>query len=933
MNRCGKTQLIEYTCAYWGVPLFKLDCHGGTTATDIEALFDTVEFRCHGDLQHVERVFVFLDEINTCVHVDLITEVIISHSLNGRPLHPKLVVLGALNPYRWKTVADGDIAGLQYDPNHQSSGLPAGGRLSSGIDRNLVYKVHPIPDTLLCFIYDFGALDAHTEGLYIASMIRRELDSSGPSSREMKMFAAALQTAQAFSRRIGGDASAVSLRDVKRCIRLVRWFESNSHNVSAHSAEREKPLAWNGAITLRAYVLAIALVYHYRIQEREHRLLLWTLISGGSLWPLDALSSLGVVDREERLFCDKLSFEEDIATNEALRENVFVTITCVSNKIPVILVGKPGSSKTLTISVIESNLRGEFSPNAFWRDFPAVTVFSYQCSPLSRAQGILNQYRKACRFQESQNSQQTVTILLLDEIGLAEHSPDMPLKVLHQLLPEEKVAVIGISNWVLDPAKMNRAILINRPDPTAADLELTGAAISNIRSSAADRGTSTVLNSTLLKCLARAFHEVYTMQAERPFFGMRDYYSLLKLIRSAGGSLGWKVLLRAICRNFGGKIEFLDGVIAAFMRQYAANRSVIGHLFGASLDPTPLSTFSMIQENLKDGAARHLMLITRNKSALQLMVGCGLLSIDHCDVLIGSQFLDDCNEYSLVSSVNKVKDCMARGRTLVLINHNDMYESLYDVLNQRTVKKDDRGRTVQMLRLAIGANSHLCPVSPAFRVVVVVDEEEAYTSLDVPLLSRFEKQTFNAQGVVRNSVAARLVEQWGVELSREVGMPLGAIFPGFHVDFFATFVLALSNYDELFWPEKFRLSVSSQCSVDDIRPYVSRLLDCATPMAVSRMTIRTAESVNDYFDTHDSLSALVAHRLSQPAASRSGSKAAVAVTRAITFTSVRTSSQSTVFTDYADTIFRDIRERLRPVTSRLHIYDYVHLPSCKCVYA
>ncbi len=46
-----------------------------------------------------------------------------------------------------------------------------------------------------------------------------------------------------------------------------------------------------------------------------------------------------------------------------------------------------------------------------------------------------------------------------------------PLKVLHNLIepsfPKEQldIAVVGISNWALDAAKMNRAIHLSRPDP------------------------------------------------------------------------------------------------------------------------------------------------------------------------------------------------------------------------------------------------------------------------------------------------------------------------------------------------------------------------------------------------------------------------------------------------------------------------------------
>lgn len=924
----------------------KLDCHGGTTFEDIENLFNEMELLCEQDAHSAKR-FVFLDEINTCVHVDLITEIIINHSLNGRGLHPNIVVLAALNPYRFKTqVTDHDniTSGLTFSTDALHPAQHSSIRLSSGIDRNLVYKVHPVPDTLLCFVYDFGALDSPTEALYIRSMILRELSGdrigTGVTNSELQMFANALFVAQRFSRQIGGDASVVSLRDVKRCIRLVTWFENNPHNEVMKSGERKKPLSWTGSVSLRAYTLAIALVYYYRLQERSSRRSLWEQICQESAgrWPIDASACLAVIGQEEALFCDNLVLEGDIATNEAIRENIFVTITCVSTRIPVILVGKPGSSKTLTVSVIESNLRGTASPNSFWRHFPSVTVYSYQCSPLSKAQGILSQYQKACRFQENQNRLQSVTILLLDEIGLAEHSPDMPLKILHQILPEEKISIIGISNWVLDPAKMNRAILINRPDPTAADLELTGNVISNIRSSVSP-GSSTVLDVTVLKCLARAFHAVYTQQAaERPFYGMRDYYSLLKLIRrTSDRRLGWKNLMRAICRNFGGQTEFLQGVISAFMVQYAANRSIIGHFFGATLDRTPLSAPEMIAENLSDPAARHLMVITNHKEALQVMIGCGLISYDTTDILIGSQFPDDGNEYTLVASVNKVKHCMARGKTLLLIDHSDMYESLYDVLNQRTVTKEQRGGMVRMLRLAIGANSHLCPVSPRFRVVVMVGEDEAYSSLDVPLLSRFEKQNLSTRSVVdissSHSAASRLIERWIESMASDIGMGITDIFPRYYPGFVSSYVLALSKYDDKFWPPSILTAPPSRNGLREVQPFVGKLVHCMTPLAVAKIhACDEAAFISSigYFKSHESLGDLVSTLLlatSSIGESQNGD--CVALQRDITLTAVRTWSQSAVFFDCVKAINSDIKEKLGEIAPTLHIYDFIHLPSCE----
>jgi hypothetical protein len=86
---------------------------------------------------------------------------------------------------------------------------------------------------------------------------------------------------------------------------------------------------------------------------------------------------------------------------------------------------------------------------------------------------ITNTFNEAANFQKGNNLDNFVSIVNLDEIGLAEASDSMPLKALHSLLEEgtdtedvgllyQKVAVIGISNWALDPAKINRGIFVSR---------------------------------------------------------------------------------------------------------------------------------------------------------------------------------------------------------------------------------------------------------------------------------------------------------------------------------------------------------------------------------------------------------------------------------------------------------------------------------------
>lgn len=56
-------------------------------------------------------------------------------------------------------------------------------------------------------------------------------------------------------------------------------------------------------------------------------------------------------------------------------------------------------------------------------------LISFQCSPLATADGILKTFNQASSFQKSKNLEKFVSVVVLDEVGLAEDSPRMPLKV------------------------------------------------------------------------------------------------------------------------------------------------------------------------------------------------------------------------------------------------------------------------------------------------------------------------------------------------------------------------------------------------------------------------------------------------------------------------------------------------------------------------
>ena len=63
-------------------------------------------------------------------------------------------------------------------------------------------------------------------------------------------------------------------------------------------------------------------------------------------------------------------------------------------------------------------------------------MFSFQCSKYSTPESIVQVFKTAKSFQEKQNTKKYVSVVVLDEVGLAEDSPALPLKALHPLLED-----------------------------------------------------------------------------------------------------------------------------------------------------------------------------------------------------------------------------------------------------------------------------------------------------------------------------------------------------------------------------------------------------------------------------------------------------------------------------------------------------------------
>ncbi len=92
--------------------------------------------------------------------------------------------------------------------------------------------------------------------------------------------------------------------------------------------------------------------------------------------------------------------------------------------------------------------------------------------------------------------------------------------VLEQIISrQERVAFIGISNWALDPAKMNRGVMVTRADPSEEELVFSAKGICSNKEDDPIRERL----QPFFEPFAKAYKSICKAQ-EREFFGLRDFY-------------------------------------------------------------------------------------------------------------------------------------------------------------------------------------------------------------------------------------------------------------------------------------------------------------------------------------------------------------------------------------------------------------------------
>ena len=462
---CGKTSLIRIIAELKDITMYTLNIHAGIEDKDI------IEFiEKHNLLEKNEslgiknvNVWVFLDEINTCNSLGLITEIMIKYSCKGKKIKENVKFIAACNPYRLET-KEKEIIGLCNESKHSF--------------RKLVYTVNPLPIPLLNFVFDFGTPGKEDIKRYISSMVcqilQNLIDEHLLLSYVESIAKKAIFDAQEFIKN-NFEISSVSLREVRRWGILFEWFL----NLLNNSFFSENFNFSNEMVYVYSLNLSIYLCYYIRIYNKLIRKDFLNLMknSFGKNFNFEEFPK-----KFQEIIAEKVDLDKGIAKNRALLENLFSIFVCLNTKIPLFIIGKPGCSKSLSAQLIFKSMNGKDSSNDFFKHFPKVYTKSYQGSLTSNSKGVLKIFKKAREsLKDKKLSNEIISAIYFDEMGLAEISKNNPLKVIHSQLEydenKEKISFIGISNWPLDASKMNRGIHLSIPEPYKEDLTETALAI------------------------------------------------------------------------------------------------------------------------------------------------------------------------------------------------------------------------------------------------------------------------------------------------------------------------------------------------------------------------------------------------------------------------------------------------------------------------
>ena len=481
---CGKTLLVIKLSQILNNGEIKvriINLHPDITEEDIckEMKRINEEAKCVKD-----EIWIFFDDINTCQSLSLLTEIFNNRTYNGEKINENIRLIGACTPYRKRKYIEKYELSLDNENEKENE---------------FVYSVQLLPQSLFYYVFNFGIIDVEDEKEYIYKIIENLFSKEEQKLHDMT--SDTILKCHQFLRNIF-DPSIISLRDISRFYKcaefLQKYFSIKDEYLNKDIKGKEK------LYKIKSIICSIYICYYFRLnvfcranfESNLYQILLELVNVDKELKEENEDDYKGIfyfskfLESEEEFLLDLMELDKGIAKTTFLKEKVFLSFISINTKIPLIIIGKPGSGKCLSAQLVYKSFKGKYSKNKFFRKFSPIILTYFQGSEFTNPEDVEKLFEKAENkyryFIDKKNNiikDFPISIILFDHLKLTEKSETSPLKILHSKLDyntkNKGISFIGFSNCTLDPSIMNRALTLSVPnlEKNLDDLLLTSEAI------------------------------------------------------------------------------------------------------------------------------------------------------------------------------------------------------------------------------------------------------------------------------------------------------------------------------------------------------------------------------------------------------------------------------------------------------------------------
>ena len=437
------------------------------------------------------------------------------------------------------------------------------------------YYVRQLHPTLTFLKWDYGALDDTQEYEYVTVKMRElTKDDKAYTSDELTYIVVESQRrirqyAKASLKKIDDELSddearkisrsSVSQRDMQRVFDFYKWVLKTYQTFNRYKEDLKDQQS-------RAVLVALGLVYYIRLNEKDRKD--YAKFLDEQCRSLSQVKFTEAFDDELEWYMKQIELPKGIARTRALKENIFANIACCQTHTPLIIIGEPGTSKTLSFNLVSNNFNGKSSKAQKFTVtdiFKGLQPFFYQCSRHTSSHELQNVFDQALQRQKFYEKSRVPTycVVFMDEAGLPEERHES-LKVLHYHLDRRLVSFVGITNHALDAAKTNRAVSLYRPETSTEDLRVLAEDLLHSERQLTNPEKDLIFEfcdvfSHLLKrekfCIQP---KVHSQDSPKPFYGQRDFMHFVSFLRRKRGTgiLNEDMVLESLERNLNGHDDF-----------------------------------------------------------------------------------------------------------------------------------------------------------------------------------------------------------------------------------------------------------------------------------------------------------------------------------------------------------------------------------------